>query len=57
MCLFFRDFNYLFQRESEHTNEHGGGGAEEEGEADFLLSREPKVGLDRRALNEPPRCP
>jgi len=34
-------------REREHLREHsGGGGAEKEGEADSLLSREPDAGLD-----------
>ena len=30
-----------------------GGGAEEEGEADSLLSREPDLGLDPRTLKSP----
>ena len=33
-----------------HTCAQGGGGAEEEGEADCLLSREPDAGLDPRML-------
>ena len=32
----------------------GGGQAEEEREADFLLSREPSVGLDPRTLRSRP---
>ena len=46
-CCFLKDFIYLRQSMS------GGGGAAEgkrEGEADSLLSREPKVGLNPRTL-------
>ena len=52
--LLFKDFIYLFEtgseweREREHTQAREE--AEEEGEADFLLSREPNEGLDSRTL-------
>ena len=39
------------ENESAHVKEHEPeGGAEREGEADSLLSREPDVGLDPRTL-------
>jgi len=46
-CFFFflKDFIHLFESES-----FGGGRTEGEGEADFLLSREPNAGLDPRTL-------
>ena len=61
--LLFKDFIYLFERELSRA----GGGAEGEEETDYLLSREPDVGLDPRTwdhdraegrrLTEPPRHP
>ena len=45
VILFFKHFIYLRERES-----MSGGWAEGEGEADFLLSREPDLGLDLRTL-------
>ena len=42
------DFISLFDREREHKQEEWQ--AEGEGEAGFLLSREPNVGLDPRTL-------
>ena len=42
LLLFFKDFVYLRDNKQERAL---GGRAEEEGEADTLLSREPKVGL------------
>ena len=46
--FFFKDFIYLFAREREGAQ--AGRAAEGEGEAGFLLSREPKVRLDPRTL-------
>ena len=45
---FFKDFINLFEREKEHKQ--GEQQAEGEGEADFLLSREPNAELDPRTL-------
>jgi len=47
--LFFKDFIYLFEREHEKRGDSEGE-AEEEGEADSPLSKEPNVGLDPRTL-------
>jgi len=41
--FFLKDFIYLFDRESTHEFEEGGG-AEEEGDADSSLSRESDLG-------------
>ena len=41
LWTFFLDFIYLTERENEQ-----GGGTEGDGEADFLPSREPGVGLN-----------
>ena len=45
--LFFKDFIYLFEREGAHEL---GGRAEEEKEADFLLSRDLETLLEPRTL-------
>ena len=51
LFIFFKkDFIYLFERERERESMSREGGAEREGEADSLLSREPDVGLDPRTL-------
>ena len=44
--IFFKDFNYLFERESVCACTRGGGGGEAEGGADSVLSGEPDAGLD-----------
>ena len=52
-----KDFIYVFETECVREHNRGGGGgvvgragAEAEGEADFLLSREPRVGLNPRGI-------
>ena len=47
--LFFLDFIYLFESERECTS---GGRGEGEAEADTLLSRDPKAGLNPRTLSQ-----
>ena len=44
----FKDFIYLFDRDRVRKRAQAGGAGE--GEAGFLLSREPDVGLDLRTL-------
>jgi len=44
--LIFKDFIYLFERERAQA----GRGIAGEGEAGFLLSKEPNAGLDPRTL-------
>ena len=51
LCLFFKDFIYLFERQHEREREHEQRGqGKGEGEADSLLNREPDVDLDPRTL-------
>jgi len=51
-CLFFKDFIYLFDRESERAQ--AGVTVEGEGEAGSPPSREPDAGLDPRPRDHDP---
>jgi len=47
-CFVFKDFIYLTERDTTREGTQAGGMGE--GEAGFLQSREPDVGLDPRTL-------
>ena len=57
--IYFEDFIYLFERESEHENREGQKVRGKESEADSALSREPDVIMGLKPsvgrLTEPPR--